>query len=259
MFARSSRRLLAASAGLTLLALSALSSAAPAGAVIAPESVRVSVPAFPANLVLAHSCAYVPDPCRTGGAQVTAVQRALVRRGYVIGRHTTGLYGSTTAAAVKRYKNAHPGLGPTNRVGPRTYASITGGVASAPTAPTPTTPTTSPRFTSIEQCLSIGGVDPTTTSAARSSQSARRAVTRGQFVRSRMGCKVVVRESGGDCRIVSGSGKYLGKWQLDMDEWPRLGGLAFAGRPHLATCAEQDIVAYRNWVDRGWTPWTTAY
>ena len=49
MFARSSRRLLAASAGLTLVALSALSSAAPAGAVIAPESGRVSVPAVPAG------------------------------------------------------------------------------------------------------------------------------------------------------------------------------------------------------------------
>ncbi len=249
-------RLVASSGALVLAVVASLSAVSPAAAVMAPEAVRLTVPAFPSNLVLATTCASIPDPCRTSGAQVRAVQSALVRRGWVIGQYTPGVYGSTTAATVKRYKTAHPGLGPSNMVGPRTYASITRSSATTPASPAPTT---SPRFTRIEQCLSIGGTDPTTTAAARTSESARRGVTLSQFVRSRMGCKVVVRESGGNCRIVSASGKYQGRWQLDIDEWLSLGGLAFAGRPHLATCAEQDIVAYRNWIDRGWTPWTTAY
>jgi len=256
MFVRVAPRLVATSVALSLAVAASVGAAASSAAVMAPEAARLSVPAFPSDLVLATSCASIPEPCRTSGAQVSAVQSALVRRGWVIGQYTPGVYGSTTAATVKRYKTAHPGLGPSNMVGPRTYASITRSSAADSGSPTPTT---SPRFTRIEQCLSIGGTDPTTTAAARTSESARRGVTLSQFVRSRMGCKVVVRESGGDCSVIDGSGTYFGKWQLDMQEWPYYGGSRYSRYPHQASCAIQDAIAYRNWIDRGWTPWTTAY
>ena len=92
-----------------------------ASATVAPSSapralVRAALPAFPASMVLQIG---------SRGPQVAAVQRALVRRGYVIGHHVRGVYGRTTANAVLRFKRAHPGLGPTNRVGPRTYAALT--------------------------------------------------------------------------------------------------------------------------------------
>ena len=46
-----------------------------------------------------------------------------------------------------------------------------------------------------------------------------------------------------------------GRWTLTSG---RPWGRQFAARPDLATCAQQDVVAYRGWVDRWWQPWSTA-
>lgn len=63
-------------------------------------------------------------------------------------------------------------------------------------------------------------------------------------------------ESGGNPRAVNPSGKYRGKWQMDRSFWRTYGGLRFASRPDLATEAQQDEVAYRGWLARGWQPWS---
>jgi hypothetical protein len=70
--------------------------------------------------------------------------------------------------------------------------------------------------------------------------------------------KVLHRESGGRCDAVNPSGKYRGRWQMDSTFWKTYGGLAFATTPDRATCHEQDLVAYKGWIYRGWAPWTTA-
>ena len=221
--------------------------AAPASASpIVSTVTRASVPSYPGVLQVGSR-----------GPAVTAVQRGLRAQHYAIGGLHWGIYGVGTAAAVLKFKHDHPGLGlgTTNRVGPLTYAAITGYRAPT-TSSNAGVPASSPHYTSESQCPH--GVDPTTTVAAQSA-AGRAHVSLYAFVHSPMGCKVTVRESGGDCRVVDSSGTYMGKWQLDMWEWPTYGGRAFAARPNLASCAQQDVVAYRNWRDRGWEPWTTAY
>lgn len=65
-------------------------------------------------------------------------------------------------------------------------------------------------------------------------------------------------ESGGNPTVTNPSGKYQGKWQMDDSFWRSYGGLAFASDPHLASEAQQDEVAYRGWLARGWQPWSCA-
>jgi hypothetical protein len=57
-------------------------------------------------------------------------------------------------------------------------------------------------------------------------------------------------------RAVSLTGKYRGKWQMDASFWRTYGGLSFAETPERATEVEQDLVAYRGYLARGWEPWT---
>lgn len=42
---------------------------------------------------------------------------------------------------------------------------------------------------------------------------------------------------------------------MDIDFWSSYGGRAFASRPELAGEAQQDLVAFRGWLARGWQPW----
>jgi Transglycosylase-like domain len=63
------------------------------------------------------------------------------------------------------------------------------------------------------------------------------------------------RESHNICDITNPTGKYQGKWQMDDNFWRSYGGLKYAPNPHQATCHEQDLVAYRGWLARGWQPW----
>ena len=65
-------------------------------------------------------------------------------------------------------------------------------------------------------------------------------------------------ESRGNPLSVNASGKYRGKWQMSSSFWAGYGGLAFAARPELASEAQQDEVAYRGWLARGWQPWSCA-
>lgn len=65
-------------------------------------------------------------------------------------------------------------------------------------------------------------------------------------------------ESGGNPCAVNPSGKYRGKWQMDSSFWSSYGGLNYASRPDLASEYDQDIVAYRGWLARGWSPWSCA-
>lgn len=43
---------------------------------------------------------------------------------------------------------------------------------------------------------------------------------------------------------------------MDADFWRTYGGRVFANTPDRATEVEQDLVAYRGWLKRGWQPWT---
>jgi len=69
---------------------------------------------------------------------------------------------------------------------------------------------------------------------------------------------VIQCESSNNPKAVSRTGKYRGLYQMDSSFWASYGGLALAPRPDLATRAEQNYVAYRGYVGRGWSPWTCA-
>lgn len=51
-------------------------------------------------------------------------------------------------------------------------------------------------------------------------------------------------------------GKYSGKWQMDSDFWSTYGGRQFASTAADASESEQDIVAYKGYLARGWQPWS---
>lgn len=106
--------------------------------------------------------------------------------------------------------------------------------------------------------VQVPEVDLTTTAEARTSRSYRARIGAAAFASSWTARMVVQRESGGQCDVASPGGTYRGKWQMDAAFWSSYGGLDFAPRADLATCAQQDEVAFRGWVDRWWQPWPTA-
>jgi hypothetical protein len=59
-------------------------------------------------------------------------------------------------------------------------------------------------------------------------------------------------------KAVSRTGKYRGAWQMDSGFWASYGGLELAPRPDAASWADQNYVAYRGFVSRGWQPWACA-
>ena len=65
-------------------------------------------------------------------------------------------------------------------------------------------------------------------------------------------------ESRGNCKATGGNGKYQGTWQVNADFWKTYGGKKYASKASKATCLEQDLVAYRGWLARGWSPWPPA-
>lgn len=75
------------------------------------------------------------------------------------------------------------------------------------------------------------------------------------WLASPIGKRISWRESHNICSITNPTGKYQGKWQMDDNFWRAYGGLKYAPNPHQATCHEQDLVAYRGWLARGWQPW----
>ena len=98
-------------------------------------------------------------------------------------------------------------------------------------------------------------VDRTVTTKARTSKTYRTTIPLTEWVGAKHAKYVAARESGGNCKAVSANGTYRGKWQMGASFWSAYGGKAYASRPDLATCAEQDKVAYRGWVAAWWNPW----
>ena len=65
-------------------------------------------------------------------------------------------------------------------------------------------------------------------------------------------------ESNNNCKSTGGKGKYQGTWQVNAGFWKTYGGKKYASKASKATCYEQDLVAYKGWLARGWSPWPPA-
>lgn len=65
-------------------------------------------------------------------------------------------------------------------------------------------------------------------------------------------------ESNNNCKSTGGKGKYQGTWQVNAGFWKTYGGKKYASKASKATCHEQDLVAYKGWLARGWSPWPPA-
>ena len=65
-------------------------------------------------------------------------------------------------------------------------------------------------------------------------------------------------ESNNNCKSTGSKGKYQGTWQMDASFWKTYGGLKYAKKASKASCYEQDLVAYKGWLARGWSPWPPA-
>jgi hypothetical protein len=66
------------------------------------------------------------------------------------------------------------------------------------------------------------------------------------------------RESSNNCKAIGYKGMYRGTWQMNADFWKTYGGKKYASKANKATCHEQDLVAYKGWLARGWNPWPPA-
>lgn len=75
------------------------------------------------------------------------------------------------------------------------------------------------------------------------------------WISSKAAARVVKKESKGNCKAIGSKGKYRGKWQVNAGFWKTYGGLEFAALADQATCEQQDQVAYKGWLARGWQPW----
>ena len=65
-------------------------------------------------------------------------------------------------------------------------------------------------------------------------------------------------ESKNNCKSTVGKGKYQGTWQVTKGFWKKYCGRKYAKKASKASCEQQDRVAYRGWLDRGWSPWPPA-
>jgi hypothetical protein len=66
------------------------------------------------------------------------------------------------------------------------------------------------------------------------------------------------KESSNNCKARGYKGRYLGTWQMNAGFWKTYGGKKYGSNPTKASCREQDLVAYKGWLARGWSPWTPA-
>jgi len=149
----------------------------------------------------------------------------VMRAQYILGVPTTGYFGSITKAAVLRFQKALK-IAPTD------------GIIRTTT------------------WLVLNRSDPTRTTLAKTTSAARKAVTLKVWQASPHGIAISLRESSGRCTAVSRGGGYRGKWQMSASFWKGYGGLVFAATADKATCAQQDLVAYRGWIRSWWWPWS---
>jgi len=150
----------------------------------------------------------------SSGTYVTRVQRVLAIR-------QTGVYDSTTVAAVKRLQTWKKLL-VTGVVNGATWIALT---------------------------------DTTLSYANKTSKSTRATMPFLTWAASVHGRGIAYRESHLSCTVVSSSGSWRGKWQMTTSLWKAYGGLAYAATPEKATCLAQDKVAFRVWITSWWGPW----
>ncbi len=200
----------------------------------------------------------VPDAASAATAQIstqvsapslvrTVVALPVLRRGstgyyvtrvqIVLGVRVTGYYGPLTEAAVKRFQQCYRVTPADGVVRASTWLTLNRWYAAK-----------AARLRAIAN-------DATMTTLAKTSSAARLAVSLKVWQASPHGQMIATRESHGSCTSVSSGGAYRGKWQLSASLWKGYGGLVFAATADRATCAEQDLDAYRAWLRSWWWPW----
>jgi len=119
-----------------------------------------------------------------------------------------------------------------------------------------TTPTATRLVPGPTVTVTVTAPAPTPSRASRSRTASQGAPSGfAEWMQSPTRKRIIWRESHGICDITNPTGKYQGRYQMDDNFWRAYGGLKYAPNPHQATCHEQDLVAYRGWLARGWQPW----
>lgn len=132
---------------------------------------------------------------------------------------------------------------------------VLAGLALAPAAPASAFTIGGPGGAVPQPPAPKSSADPTMTTLARTSVAHRKTISLTSWVAAPHAKSVAKRESGGNCKAVSSSGLYRGKWQVSASFWAAYGGKTYASRADKAACSEQDLVAYRGWLASWWTPW----
>lgn len=186
---------------------------------------------------------------------VQQVQVALVSLGYPISP-TNGRYGPQTTAAVSKFYASRGDRSDGTSIGPAGYKAI---LSSASTTKTPKKKTSTTKKAKNSKAATRSRFremgDVTLINGARKSRKAREAVSFEEWRAAPFSKFIAKRESNRRCKAVNRTGKYRGRWQMDKNFWRSYGGRKFAKRPEKASCLEQDLVAYRGWIARGWQPW----
>lgn len=189
---------------------------------------------------------------------VQEVQKALVKLGYEISP-TNGRYGPQTIGAISKFYESVGDRSDGTSLGPAGYKAILNAAGSnSQAAEQPKSKkkakaaknskaATRARFREMGDVTLIGGT--------RKSRDARELVSFEQWKAAPFTKFIATRESNRRCKAINRTGKYRGRWQMDKNFWSSYGGKKFAKRPERASCAEQDLVAYRGWIARGWKPW----
>ncbi len=149
----------------------------------------------------------------TRSASSAASRVAAAQR--ALGIPADGIAGPQTRKAVRRFQRAH-GLQVDGVIGPLTLAAL--GVKAGAAAVPPTTAKDAARSANASSLLEA----------------------------------IALCESGGDPTLVSGSGRYRGKYQFDRSTWRSVGG---SGDPAAAPEAEQDARAATLMARRGPSAW----
>jgi hypothetical protein len=217
---------------------------------------------FWAGLVSASYASQYPGPeFLVEGVQneyVEMIQKALVQLGYEISP-TNGRYGPQTVNAISKFYNSVGDRSDGTSLGPAGYKAIINSASAQ--AEEPVKSKTKKKTKSSKGSKSATRArfremgDVTLTGGTRKSRAAREQISFEQWKAAPFTKFIATKESNRRCKAVNRSGKYRGRWQMDKNFWSSYGGKKFAKRPERASCAEQDLVAYRGWIARGWQPW----